>query len=205
MNFVAIDFETANEGRNSACALGLAVVKEGAIETDYWLIRPPTLSFNPFNVHVHGLTADDVECMPRFDRIWPDVKPYLEGQTLVAHCASFDMSVLRHVLDEYGLAYPELSYFCTHALAKRVWPSLTRYGLDSLAAHIGLSFDHHDAEQDAVACAHLALQCCKERNADSLAALADAVAVTTGKLYPGGYTPCSARRNASGDGDWDPR
>ena len=205
MNFVAIDFETANEGRNSACALGLAVVKEGAIETDYWRIRPPTLSFNPFNVHVHGLTADDVECMPRFDRIWPDVKPYLEGQTLVAHGADFDMSVLRGALDEYGIAYPELSYFCTHALAKRVWPSLTHYGLDSLAAHIGLSFEHHDAEQDALACAHLALRCCKDRNAGSLADLAADVAVSTGTLYPGGYTPCKARRNPSAGSDPDRR
>ena len=192
MNFVAIDFETANEARNSACALGLAIVKGGEIETDFWLIRPPTLHFNPFNVAVNGLTADDVETMARFDRIWPDVKPLIEGQTLVAHCAGFDMSVLRHVLDEYGLPYPELSYVCTHTLAKRVWPELTSYGLDSLAAHIGVQFDHHDAEQDAMVCANLALQFCKERNVDSLAALADNVAVTAGTLYPGGYTPCRA-------------
>jgi DNA polymerase-3 subunit epsilon len=204
MNFVAIDFETANEARNSACALGLATVKDGEIETDFWLIRPPTLYFNPFNVHVHGLTADDVERMPRFDKIWPDVKPLLEGRTLVAHCAGFDMSVLRHVLDEYGLAYPELSYYCTHALAKRVWPSLTHYGLDSLAAHIGVRFDHHDAEEDAMVCAHLALQCCRERNVDSLVALAEAVAVTAGTLYPGGYTACSARRSPSSGSDPDP-
>ena len=199
MNFVAIDFETANDARNSACALGLAIVTGGEIETDYWLIRPPTLSFSPFNVAVHGLTAADVETMPRFDRIWPDVRPLLEGQTLVAHCAGFDISVLRHVLDEYGLAYPELSYFCTHTLAKCVWPELANYGLASLAAHIGLTFDHHDAEQDALACAHLALQCCKQRHVDSLTTLAADVAVTAGTLYPGGYTACSARRIPPGD------
>ncbi|MBM6836883.1 DNA polymerase III subunit epsilon, partial [Clostridium saudiense] len=31
MNFVSIDFETANEKRNSPCSIGLVVVKEGKI------------------------------------------------------------------------------------------------------------------------------------------------------------------------------
>lgn len=31
MNFVAIDFETANEKRNSPCSIGIVVVKDGEI------------------------------------------------------------------------------------------------------------------------------------------------------------------------------
>ena len=31
MNFVAIDFETANESRNSACAIGITKVKGNKI------------------------------------------------------------------------------------------------------------------------------------------------------------------------------
>ena len=48
MDFVAIDFETANECRNSACAVGLTRVSNGEIgETDYHLIRPVDLRFEP--------------------------------------------------------------------------------------------------------------------------------------------------------------
>ena len=41
MDFVAIDFETANEKRNSACSIGLTVVKDNKIvEEKYFLIKP---------------------------------------------------------------------------------------------------------------------------------------------------------------------
>jgi DNA polymerase III subunit epsilon len=44
MSWVAIDFETANETRASACALGVAIVEAGeVIDRASWLIRPPTL------------------------------------------------------------------------------------------------------------------------------------------------------------------
>jgi DNA polymerase III subunit epsilon len=62
MDFVALDFETANENRDSACALGLVVVENNEIvKKDYWLIRPKELYFNPFNISIHGITPDDVK------------------------------------------------------------------------------------------------------------------------------------------------
>lgn len=40
--FVAIDFETADPKRDSACALGIVVVDKGEIvDREYRLIRPP--------------------------------------------------------------------------------------------------------------------------------------------------------------------
>ena len=44
MNFVAIDFETANEHRNSPCAVAVVVVKDGELaDQRAWLIRPKEL------------------------------------------------------------------------------------------------------------------------------------------------------------------
>jgi DNA polymerase III subunit epsilon len=58
MSWVAIDFETANETRGSACALGVAIVEaDHVVERASWLIRPPTLHFNPYNLMIHGITA----------------------------------------------------------------------------------------------------------------------------------------------------
>ena len=46
MDFVAIDFETANEKRNSACSIGLTVVKNNKIvEEKYFLIKPCEMRF----------------------------------------------------------------------------------------------------------------------------------------------------------------
>ena len=46
MNFVAIDFETANYARDSACAVGLVKVVGGEIvDKAVHLIKPPTREF----------------------------------------------------------------------------------------------------------------------------------------------------------------
>ena len=44
MEFVAIDFETANKSYDSACSIGLVTVRDGAIVDEYYkLIRPKRL------------------------------------------------------------------------------------------------------------------------------------------------------------------
>ena len=46
MNFLAIDFETASYGRDSACAVGLVRVEKGVIiRKESHLIRPPSREF----------------------------------------------------------------------------------------------------------------------------------------------------------------
>lgn len=80
MSWVAIDFETANRTRGSACALGVAIVEAGqVIDRASWLIRPPTLDFNPYNVMIHGITAADVASSPTFDLLWPTIETSLQG------------------------------------------------------------------------------------------------------------------------------
>ena len=99
MRFVAIDFETANSSRSSVCALGIVVVDGGAVvEARSWLVRPEPLVFDGYNIMIHGITPDDVRDEPTFDQLWADVfLPYFQMGPMLAHNASFDMSVLRHV------------------------------------------------------------------------------------------------------------
>lgn len=56
--WVAIDFETANQGADSACALGVAVVEDGTVaRARSWLIRPRVPYFDPFHTSIHGIRA----------------------------------------------------------------------------------------------------------------------------------------------------
>lgn len=56
MDFIAIDFETANSSRSSACALGLVEVKDGVITAEHsWLIDPQQ-RFDGMNISIHGIT-----------------------------------------------------------------------------------------------------------------------------------------------------
>jgi len=193
MSWVAIDFETANETRGSACALGVALVEDNqVVERRSWLIRPPTLDFNPYNIMIHGITAADVSSAPSFDLLWPSITALLEGRTVVAHNASFDMSVLRHSLDQYGLPWPRLRYVCTRVLAKKVWTDLLSYSLPVVADRCGIKFLHHDPEEDAVASAEVALRCCDALSTPEPVAAAASVRLHIGSLSPEGYQPCRA-------------
>lgn len=74
LDFIAIDFETANSRRGSPCAVGLVRVRDGRIvDEQRWLIRPPREVdfFDSFNIGIHGITAADVADPPS----WSDVVP----------------------------------------------------------------------------------------------------------------------------------
>ena len=169
MRWAAIDFETANEKRGSACAIGVAFVDDGNITgTNAWLIRPQDPIFNPFNVGIHGISAADVADSPEFDSVWRGLWPQLAGRTVLAHYAAFDMSVLRSSLDDYRMEYPQFEYFCTNLLSKQVWPGLLDYSLPTMAAHVGFTFEHHDPEEDAVAAAKVGLAALEKIGAESI-------------------------------------
>ena len=59
MNILAIDFETADYGADSACAIGIAKITLGKLsETKNYLIRPPRKSF--VFTRIHGISWNDV-------------------------------------------------------------------------------------------------------------------------------------------------
>ncbi|OYQ34118.1 hypothetical protein CHU95_11690 [Niveispirillum lacus] len=149
----AIDFETANERRDSACAVGVAEVFQPAAPIFRRLIRPVPARFSPFCSAVHGIQPAHVADAPDFAGIWPDLSMRLTGATLLAHNASFDAGVLTACLLAAGLPVPPLRFICTVDLARAAFPQLRSHKLNIVAHHLGLSLDHHEAGSDAAACA----------------------------------------------------
>ena len=159
MNFVAIDFETANYGQESACAIGLVKFIDGrAADSFYSLIRPPELYIRPNFTAIHGLTVDDVKNAPQFKDLWePKIQPFIGTFPLAAHNARFDMPVLCAALNWFGLAVPPLKYFCTLELSRRCWPEFRSHALSRLAQHFDIVYDAHNALADAETCGAIAL------------------------------------------------
>jgi len=190
LDFVAIDFETANKERSSACALGIAVVRNGQIiKKNHWLLKPPQNYFSPFNISIHGITEDTVKDKPDFKELWPTIRRYFENEVVVAHYAGFDIGVLQEVLNEYEIDYPQFSYSCSRIIAKKVWPNRINYGLKVVAEFLGIKFVHHDAEEDARACAQIVIEASKRAGADSINELAKRFEFKNGQMYPGGHRP----------------
>lgn len=185
MNFVAVDFETANSRPSSACALGIAVVKDGEmVENRSWLIRPKHNYFSRFNTRIHGISQEDVASEPTFGELWDLFRPLLEGQLIIAHNAAFDLGVLKGTLDSHGIEYPRLDYMCTVRIARKSWPALDSHRLNHIAEHLGIEFRHHRADEDALVCAEIAREACRLAKANCLRGLAKQLGVATGKLHP---------------------
>ncbi|MFD2248032.1 3'-5' exonuclease [Pontibacter ruber] len=160
MDFVTIDFETATPQRDSPCEIGITLVRDRQIaETKSWLIKPLYYPhFNHFNVAVHGIKPADVAHQPSFAELWPVVKPYLEGQLLIAHNASFDFSVLRKTLATYNIPLPAARFACSLKFSRNIWKGLAAYDLKSLCNMHRINFLHHRAASDSHACAALTLK-----------------------------------------------
>ncbi len=95
VDFTAIDFETANGKRTSACSLGIAAVKDSKIvETRTWIIKPQPFEINYFISLINGFTEELLIDKPIFLDCWKEIKPYIVNRLLVAHNTSFDISVL---------------------------------------------------------------------------------------------------------------
>lgn len=160
-NFVAIDFETADQGRDSACAIGLVKVSKGKIvERRYRLIRPPRQWFQ--FTYLHGISWDDVSDQPIFAEVWSDLAPLVERDDLIlAHNASFDRGVLAAGCQISGIEMPHNSFACTVKVARELW-AIRPTKLPDVCEHLGIELRHHDADSDAHACAQIGLAAIRE-------------------------------------------
>lgn len=173
MDYVAIDFETANKYMNSACSVGLVKFRGGKIVDEYYsLIKPPIMSFDAMNIKIHGIKPADVRYAPSFSEIWySDLIGFIEGLPLAAHNASFDMNVLRALFKTYAIEPGSLRYICTVSVARKTFPELENHRLSTVAAHLGLPLNHHQALDDARACGNILLSAFEMAKADSFEAL----------------------------------
>jgi len=154
--FAAIDFETADYGRDSACALSIVRANATGIqEQKTFLIRPPRKEF--VFTYIHGISWSDVSSMPNFKGHWPDIMKMLaEVSYLAAHNAAFDRSVMAACCRQAGVKELKHPYLCTVKLARKVW-SLRPAKLPDVCRHLRIPLNHHDPTSDALACANIVL------------------------------------------------
>ncbi len=201
-SFVALDFETANAHRSSACSIGMAKFENNdLVDTFYSLIKPPIAhgEFHPINVSIHGIRANDVAEAPTFREVWELASNFIGENTVVAHNASFDMSVLRYAMSEYGMDWPDLHYLCTMVIG-RATISLPTYQLSHLAYGLGVEWDesaHHDALYDAIKCGEVFSKLLNTSQADDVDDFLRINQIGWGVQHSQGWQACT---NWSGNG-----
>lgn len=171
LNFVAIDFETANSNQCSPCSVGLVKVENGVIsEEKHFFLNPPEgyRYFGEYQVKVHGITPDMIKKAPGFEEVFDEMLETIDGLPLVAHNAVFDSAVLRKTCQVLSLPIPNLQYGCSLLLSKKALPNLQSHKLPSvLAVFSEERFQHHDALADSRACAKIVLHLANNNSLNS--------------------------------------
>lgn len=195
MKTIAIDFETANEQRGSACSVGLAWIENGAVvRIEERLIRPRDMRFSSFNIAIHGIRPEHVEDAAEFPEVMDEFLDDFRGAMMIAHNAAFDFSVWRATLDMYRQAWPELSYLCSVKMSQRVWPHLTSHKLNVIAGYLGLGFAHHNAAEDAAVCARASIEMARVLEVADIRDVPAKIGMRPGRLFSGGYEACTVRK-----------
>lgn len=153
-NFVAIDFETMTAEQTSACAIGLVKVLGGTVhQAFYSLINPVPDDRDMLNTAVHGITPDMVANAPTYAQLFPLLKSFIQDLPIVCHNRGADINIMQRCMDYYGLTgIDTANNYCTFEMTGQ---SLTacckQYGIPML--------EHHNALDDALACAKVFLAC----------------------------------------------
>jgi DNA polymerase-3 subunit epsilon len=212
-SFVAIDYETANSDKRSACSLGVSIVANGkVIETFESLIKPPKEygEFDPFNTMIHGITKKAVASAPNFLEVWDQIEKYNPNYELpfACHYSGFDIRVTQNLMRHFDKKIQDLKFYDTLTIAKKMWPQLLNHKLNTLSAKFAIELEHHKASSDAEACAKIAIKQMQELNKTSLSEVAENYGYKLGILNSDGVKTMSDFKNYVSNGkhyDNDPK
>jgi DNA polymerase-3 subunit epsilon len=151
MNFIAIDVETANADYSSICQIGIAEFQNGKIVDKWKTLINPEDYFDPFNVSIHGISEKDVKNAPTFSQIYEELKERLNDKITIHHMP-FDRIAINRACDYYDLEHTKPKWLDSAKIVRRTWTDFAHsgYGLSNIAKFLDLTFEHHDALEDAI-------------------------------------------------------
>lgn len=152
MDYIAIDFETANSNLDSACSIGIVGVENDKVLFQKHYLINPLAEFNPYNIAIHNIRPEDVLNSPTFKEIWEEIKEYFNG-IVIAHNANFDLSVLKKLIEKYELDIPNIKIACTLKISQKLWKGiLPNCKLNTVSNYLEVDHNHHNALSDAYVC-----------------------------------------------------
>ncbi len=157
-HFVVFDVETT--GLSAAtCRLteiGAVRVKNGEVCEEFHSFVNPGVPIPAEITKITGITDAMVREAPSDGEALRAFFEFCGDGVLVAHNAPFDMSFLRAGAERNGLPCG-YGYIDTVPVCRAVYPDLKNHKLNTVAGHLGLTFRHHRASDDAGVLAQILL------------------------------------------------
>lgn len=149
MDFVVIDVETANPNPRSICQIGIATFQDGSLSALWDSVIDPEDSFSALHIAIHGIRPENVVDAPTWVEIQRELQSRFEQQILASH-TYFDFRAFTSANERYGLpGIPWTDWVDTCKVARAAWPYLPSYRLPHLARVFGISYQAHNAAEDA--------------------------------------------------------
>lgn len=164
LTFNSIDVETANSDRASICQIGVVHVQGGIIRDQWSTLVNPREWFDPWNISIHGIDEHTVEHSPIFPEISETLASRLDGSVVVSH-TSFDRVALERATMQHGVDRFQVTWLDSAKIVRHAWPDRygrRGYGLWNVANDLGISFQHHDALDDARTAAEIVIRACTD-------------------------------------------
>ena len=167
MEFVALDFETANADMSSICQLGFVYFKDGLLQEEWKTYVDPEDFFDEINISIHGIDETKIKGAPKLRDVITRIYTYLDGRIAVCH-THFDRVALNKACAKYGLRVPTCTWLDSARVTRRAWDQCAYrgYGLGNVCAILGYQFVQHDALEDAKAAAHVLLAAIEKTGMD---------------------------------------
>ncbi len=162
-NFTAIEVETANHSRGSICQIGVEV-RNGVFADEWSTLINPEEHFEEGNIGIHGICPEDVEDYPTFAEISGALRSKLQNRIVISHTL-FDFQAVNQAKQKYGVASICGKWMHSVQIARSAFAGSrilnSGASLKFLCSNLGILFNHHDALEDAKACAHVVLKACE--------------------------------------------
>ena len=158
-SFIVVDVETATSNSGSICQIGVVTVVDGVCVDRWSSLVNPDVPFEDVNVSLHGITEAAVRRAPRLPDLLPDLRRRFAGQIVGCH-TMFDRHAFTAACRRYGVADLDARWLDTAEVVRGAWTQFARkgYKLDNIADHLGITFQHHDALDDAHVAAQVLLR-----------------------------------------------
>lgn len=165
--FVAVDFETANADLASICQVGIVTFEREVIVDKWDTLVDPEDYFDGINVSIHGIDEDTVRGAPTFPQIFDAISERTCDRVVVSH-TSFDRTALAQAITKYSLGEISCEWLDSARVVRRAWGQFAHrgYGLESVCRALGITYDAHDAVEDARAAGEVLLHAMRETGLD---------------------------------------
>jgi len=164
MEFLVIDFETANNDNSSICQIGLVKYDNGNYITLIDTLINPETEFLDMNVSKHHITENDVQNAPTFDEVYSQLE--IMDNCIVFNHNGSDKSKFESACKKYDLMSLDITWLNSATLVRRTWEEFSQsgYGVENMCNFLGIELLAHNAASDALATAKIIIEASKIKN-----------------------------------------